>query len=105
MPGHIKGNAQVMECLLERLVKKAGFALVKDGEQSTDLNLPKVRRTFFTRTYQIPSWFIELNGDITPRVIKFIYDRRTGFADFEVNTRDLDAIQNAMQNESRPVNW
>jgi hypothetical protein len=77
------------KCNLERLLIKAGFRLIHDGQKNPgQFTLPPEEVKFFTRKYR---WFLE--GVFVNTWVKFMYDRRNSEeweVKFEFYSRDPD---------------
>lgn len=73
-------------CLLERLLMKAGFELVHDGQNSPcQVQLPPEEVSCYTKKYR---W--KIDGKFVNTWVRFFYDKRGQFADFEIYSRDPD---------------
>ena len=77
MPGVIKGNPKIMRCLLEKIVERAGFKPVHDGQYEEG-------QKFYTKVYRL-----ELDGEFVNTWLRFRYDLRTGYADVSISWKDL----------------
>ena len=102
MPEHIRAKLDTMQCLLEKIVSKAGFICVYDGS-----NTPKdidwlETPTFYTRVYRCKQ-----DGEWINTWIKFIYDLRPGpdygYADFEISWKDLTVFKELDKKQSPDI--
>lgn len=71
-------------CLLERLLRANGFRLIHDGQRNPgQIQLPPEEVALFTRQYRL-----YLDGEPVNTWVKFTYDNRSQFADFEIHSRE-----------------
>lgn len=73
-------------CLLERILRSNGFILVHDGQQNTEgAQLIDDGVSFFIRKYRL-----KMDGEFVNTWIKFIYDDRSQYVDFEIYSKDKE---------------
>lgn len=71
-------------CLLEKIIQKAGFELVHDGQKNPgQFELPAKEIARFTRKYR---W--KIDGQFVNTWVTFMYDKREQLADVEFYTKD-----------------
>lgn len=99
-------NAELMECLFEKAIKKVGFVCIRDGskgEAYKQWGEEAGKPTYFTRVYQ----FVDegANGDRAPMQVfaKFNYDLRTGYADFSMSRKDFTEFKRIEEQEAKAV--
>ena len=102
MPEHFRAKLDTMQCLLEKIVSKAGFVCVYDGSSSPkDIDWLE-KPTFYTRVYRCKQ-----DGEWINTWIKFIYDLRPGpdygYADFEVSWKDLTVFKELDKRQSPDI--
>jgi len=97
MPEHIRGKIKPMECLFERACRSMGFVLMRDGSKTPQDIQWLEKPTFFSRVYRLRLDDIWVNT-----WIRFTYDTRNGYADFNISHKDLATMNDAMEKiESR----
>lgn len=96
MPEYGRSGPQRMECTLEKLIRILGFKLVYDGSKSNGLQLDGVEHTYFVRKYRL-----YVDGGPQCMTVKFFYDKRTGWADFQVKASELDEFERLMSKREK----
>jgi hypothetical protein len=102
MPEHVRAKLDTMQCLLEKIVSKAGFVCVYDGSNDPkDIDWLETP-TFYTRVYRCRQ-----DGEWINTWIKFIYDLRPGpdygYADFEISWKDLTVFKELDKRQSPDI--